>query len=681
VSGRVAVDVGGTFIDLVLLDEATGELRIEKQAAHPDALVDEVLNGLERTLDGATDVTRLIHGTTVGINALVQERGAQVGLITTSGFRDVLEMGRGRRREVHNSVYLPPTPLVPRYLRREVDGRIEVGGREVRPLDVAGVEREASYLIGHGVEAIAICFLNSYCNPSHERAAVAAIQRAHPDLAVTSSCEIVTEWREFERTSTAVVNAYVQPLMSRYLRELEAALGDAELRCSVAIMQSNGGVMTPAAASRRPVRTLESGPAGGVLACAALAEHMGVTRVICADVGGTTFDVALVEDGRVLEATETEVADRPILGSVIDIVSIGSGGGSIAWIDRAGAVQVGPRSAGAHPGPACFGRGGSSPTVTDCQLVLGRLNADYFLGARLKLDREAAEAAIRREVADQLGMGTEDAARGILSVAETNMAYGIRLMTVERGVDPRDFVLFSYGGGGGLFSVRLAEELDIGMVVVPRFPANFSALGLLTSDYRDDRAITHIETISPTTVATIYDLLAEVEREARRELEDFGFSGDDLHVGHRIDIRYESQDDTLTIPLADGWQEDPDLPQTVREDFERAHQRLYGYTDPSGRIEMVAGRCSAIGAVGQPPWSWLPPTARGLPAKARAVDFGDGEGYTEASIYRRDGLGVDHIVSGPAIIEEWTSTTLVPPGWSVRIDSFGSLVITGPEHP
>jgi N-methylhydantoinase A len=669
---RVAVDVGGTFIDFVLLDEATGELVIEKQPARREALVDDFLAGLERLPVPLAEVERLFHGTTVGINTVLQERGARVGLVTTEGFRDVLALGRGSRPELYNVLFQPPPPLVPRYLRREVPERIAADGSVLVPLDLDTLDREVDLLVAEGVEAIAVCFLHAYLDPAHERLAAARIRERHPRLAVTASHEVATEWREFERSSTAVLNAYVQPLMGRYLDELGERLRDSGFDRPVALMQSNGGVISAERAAERPIRTLESGPAGGVIGSPALARELGYENVICADVGGTSYDVALIDGGRILETTETEVGGRPVVGPVIDIVSIGAGGGSIAWIDELDAVRVGPRSAGASPGPACFGMGGLEPTVTDCHLLLGRLDPERFLGGRLRLDAGAAEDALRSRIAEPLGLGLDEAADGVLAIAETNMVFALRAVTVERGLDPREFVVFSYGGGGGLFAAGVAEELEVPAVLVPRAPANFSAWGILTSDYREDVAATKVRPLDQASAAGAAGLLRELAREAATDLERYGFAEGDIDELYRADIRYAGQDHTITVPLDAEWLDDhAALLAGARERFVAAHTQLYGHGTLDPPLELVTSRARAVGRVARPPLAETPPSGGAEPIARRPVFF-RGHGRLETPVYDRDGFSA---AVGPAIVEEWTTTIVVPPGWSARTDRLGNVVL------
>ena len=473
---RLAVDVGGTFIDYILMDESTGDVHIDKQPASADNIIEEFSAGLRRLPVEPGDLDAFIHGTTVAVNALVQHKGAKVGLITTEGFRDVLEIQRGGRPEVYNLQYVPADPLVPRYLRKEVKQRTTARGDVLIEIDLEDVREQVDGLLANGVEAIAVCLLHSYSNPEHEQTIASFIREEYPEVSVSVSSDLVREWREFERSSTTVINAYLQPLFGKYAGNVEQLVRDNGYERQIAFMRSNGGVMPIQDASLRPVETLGSGPAGGVIGAHALMEAAGYANVVCADVGGTTYDVALIQDGEIVERSHTDIDGRPIMGSVIDIVSVGAGGGSIAQIDAvSGSLRVGPESAGAKPGPACFGKGGTKPTVTDAQVILGLLDPDRFLGGRMTLDRGRAEQAIRDsfgEDADALRL-----AAGILTIAQTNMANAIRVMTTQRGLDPREFAMLSFGGGGGLFAAGVAEELGMSTVIVPQSAAGFSAWG------------------------------------------------------------------------------------------------------------------------------------------------------------------------------------------------------------
>jgi N-methylhydantoinase A len=671
----LAVDVGGTFIDYVLLEESSGELVIEKQRATPGRLADELLDGLRRLPAPAAAINQLCHGTTVALNAIIQERGARVGLLTTAGFRDVLEVGRGGRPEMYNFLYVPPPPLVPRYLRREVVGRVDARGKELMALDLESVDREVDALVGMEIESLAICFLHSYANPTHERRAADRVMQRHPELPVTTSSEVVREWREYDRTSTVALNAYIRPFFESYVSALEGGLQAEGYDRPLAVMQSNGGVISASRAAALPVRTLDSGPAGGVIGAHALARRLHLSNVICSDVGGTSYDVALIHGGEILEKTRTTIGDRPVLGPSIDIASIGAGGGSIAWLDR-GSVRVGPQSAGADPGPASFGLGGTAPTVTDCHLVLGRLDPERFLGSRMRLHPDAARRALETDICEPTGMSVDEAAAGILAVAETNMMYAIRMMTVERGLDPREFALLAYGGGGGLFATATAAELEIGTVIIPRAPANFSAWGILTSDYREDASATRVRRLIPSEMSDLVSELHTLTEAAIGELERYGFGRDAITITLRADLRYLHQEHTVTIPVSTQLLTDGSTLLTgLREAFVKNHRQLYGHGQPDAPMELVTVRCRATGHVAEPEiaeWPAMPPP---VAIGDRRTYFPDIGTRVPTPVYRREDLGLATRITGPAIIEEWTTTILIPPGWGAEHDNLGNLLL------
>lgn len=671
---RVAVDVGGTFMDFVLLDETTGEVRIEKEASIPEELANQFLLGISRFDINLASLDQIFHGMTVGVNALVQEKGARVGLITTKGFRDVLELGRGNRKEVYNYLYKGPPPLVERYLRREVAERLNAKGEVVTPIDLVELDREVDDLVAEGVGAVALVFLHAYANPSHEIAARDRIAARHPKLAVSVSHELASEWREYERTTTTVLNAFIQPLVKNYLEDLTNVLGNAGYRKPLAIMQSNGGACDAHTAGEKPIRTLMSGPAGGVIGAKFLSDKLGYGNVICADVGGTTYDVAIIEGGKVLERTETQIAGRPILGSLIDITSIGAGGGSIAWLDHRRGFKVGPQSAGASPGPACFGRGGTEPTVTDAHLVLGRLDPDNFLGGRMALDVAAARRVIEEKIAKPLGLSLYDAAEGILAIAETNMANAIRTKTVERGLDPREFMLLSYGGGGGLFAAGVAEELEIPRTMVPVAPANFSAWGILATDYIEDDARTKVMPFDRDHISDILNTLTSLEDNTSKAVQSYGFKASEVAHYRRLDLRFKGQEYTITVELDANTRSDTTVLRNARRQFVDAHRQLYGHGDADADLEIVSVRCRAVGRVNPPTIAPLPVRGK-VPIKTRDVHFREAGGFVATKIIDRDSMASGVTVEGPAIVEEWTTTTLVPPGWQVTRDDYGNLML------
>ena len=674
---RIAVDVGGTFIDTVLYDNETGQFSFEKQPSTPDHLAEELLTAIERMPVKLDKAGLFFHGTTAATNAVVQERGAKIGLITNRGFRDVLALARGGRPEMFNLLYIGPQPLVPRYLRREVAGRLGPGGEEIEALSLDDLQNEGQYLVDQDVEAIALCFLHAYLNPTHERVAANCLRKLFPDVSITASHEVCTEWREYERTSTTVINAYLQPLFRDYVDDLATRLKQGGYDGTLAIMQSNGGVMSAENAARYPVRTLMSGPAGGVTASYALVKQLGFDNVICCDVGGTTFDVALLDRGRVIEKNSITVSERPIIGSTIDITSIGAGGGSIAWIDDTGGLRVGPQSAGVLPGPVCFGKGGREPTVTDAQLVLGWLDAEYFCDGRMKLDTGAAVQALSAHIAEPLGITMEQAADGILTIVQNNMTYAIREMTVERGLDPREFVMMAYGGGGGLFAVPIAEELGVKTIVLPRAAALFSAWGILSSDYQEDAAVTTVGLLSAKSVHACIVTLKDLREQVFSAIQEYGFQQQEVACNFRADFRYLGQEHALTVPLEEEWlQSETELIAGATSRFVAMHRELYGYGEPDQPIEFVAMRCRAVGRVPRIEISTL---ERGETVKPRTVGQAycrQVGGHVETPRYDRRLLATDQVIEGPAIIEEAVMTTIILPGWHAQPDQYGNLLLT-----
>ncbi|GAA1016353.1 5-oxoprolinase [Acrocarpospora pleiomorpha] len=671
---RLAVDVGGTFIDYVLLDEATGEVVVEKQSAMASNLVNEFMAGIERLPVPLSRIEMLIHGTTVALNTLVQLRGAKTGLLTTKGCRDVLELGRGGRPQIFDLQITAATPLVERKLRREIGERMAADGTVLRPVEIEEVRREVDFLVAQGVTAVAITFLHSYKNPENERIVADFVRTAYPDLAVSVSSELVREWREFERTSTTVINAFTQPHFAGYARSVEKATREAGLAHPIAFLRSNGSVMPISAAESRPVDTLGSGPAGGVVGAKAVLEATGYKNAICADVGGTTYDVALIQNGEIVERSNTIVEDRPIMGSVIDIISVGAGGGSLASLDPlSGSLKVGPESAGAQPGPACFGLGGLLPTVTDAQVVLHLLDPDRFLGRRMTLNRSLAEKAI----GEALGTGATvvEHAAGIIAVAQANMANAIRQITTQRGLDPRDFVMISYGGGGGLFAAGVSEELGIRTVLIPPAAAGFSAWGMLTSDYREDATLTSSRPITADSLPMIVRDLRELRSQASAALIGYGFAPQALTCSFTAEVRFAGQEHTINTPIdsdiLDG--DAGGLLDELPARFVERHRERYGHGDRDAPTEIVTLRCRAVAPVVRPANARPQARAAAAPVTSRDIWFADGGWRAAVPVYERGDLGAERVFDGPAVIDEWTTTVIVPPRWSARVDQLGNL--------
>jgi N-methylhydantoinase A len=681
---RIGIDVGGTFTDVVVVDDGTGQIYYAKTSTTPGSLADGVLAGIEKGLALAgtsiDELTYIAHGTTIGTNALIERTGARTGLITTEGFVDVLEIGRCQRpREgmYDLSVDMPP-PLVPRDLRRPVRERIDRDGTVVIPLDESTAEAAVDRLRERGVEAIAVSLLWAFVNPVHERRIAEIIARRFPGIPVSLSSSIAPEFREFERTSTTVLNAYLEPVTVAYLDSLSGRLARQYGReLDVRIMQASGGSMTIRDARERAVNMVNSGPAGGVIAASFIGQLTGFEQIIGVDMGGTSFDIAVIDRGRPPVSSERSFCGYPVRIPVIDIDSIGAGGGSIAWVDAGGALNVGPRSAGAQPGPASYGRGGERPTVTDANLVLGRLNPKYFLGGEMSLDVDAARQAIRQHVGKPLGLSVEDAAAGIVRIINATMAKGIAVNSIERGHDVREFVLVAFGGAGALHAADLADEMSIGTVIVPALSGNLSALGLLVSDARHDLVQTYGRLAAESDPAELSRRFKDLEAQAFERLSRDGFPPDRRQVLWTVDARYEGQSYEINVPVAN----DLDLVALARA-FNTLHQRLYTYSSPSENVQLVNLRVTGIGRVppvrlGQlergPAGGW--PPAAASPKAHRSIFF-FGRGFVEAPVYERAHLPAGAAIAGPCLVEEVIAGTVITEGWIARADQYGNLILT-----
>lgn len=670
---RIGVDIGGTFTDAVAISDE-GRIRTSKSLTTPGRLYDGVLNavaGLEVPWD---EVDAFIHGTTAGLNAFLERRGARVALLTTAGFRDVYEIGRANRPEMYDVRYRPPKPLVPRRHVFEIHERIGADGSVVKPIDESDAERIIAQL-GSEFDAVAVCLLHAYANPSHERRIEALIRRHAPGLSVVCSSEVAPEWREYERTSTTVISAYIAPIVDQYLRELASKLEERGLRSPLRVMQSNGGVMTANVALGRPIQTLFSGPVGGTIAGVAvsrdLAGEMPSERLICVDMGGTSFDVSLVVDGEAEVEAQTVLEGHPVLSPAVAIHTIGAGGGSIGHVIADG-LRVGPRSAGAEPGPACYGRGGGEPAITDANLRLGRIPSVALLGGDMPLDREAADRALI-SVGDRLGLDAVALAAGMVAVADAAMANAIREITVVRGIDPREFALVAFGGAGPLHAVAIAEELEIDSVVVPADPGVLSAYGMLQSDTRHDVVQSFFVRVAEVSEDAIAATLAELENRARQLLKEDGVPDDAVRLEVSADLRYAGQEYTVTIPfdVSDGID---DAVAAIPERFAAAHDARYGHSNPAEAVEFVNLRMTATGLIDRPDREVLPSGAAPGPIAVERTWFaGD---WHETPVHRRESLPSGVTIPGPAILLENACTTLLPPGWNARTSAQGHLVLT-----
>jgi N-methylhydantoinase A len=668
----VGVDIGGTFTDLVAIDSATGETVVAKEASVPDDFVRGVSAALARA--ELSELAQLRHATTVGTNAIIERRGARTALITTAGFRDVLLAGRANKPDLYDSDWDPPAPLVPRSLIFGVRERLDYAGRVVVPLDLGDVAAVARRLRELEVEAVAICFLNSFMNGAHEAQTKEAVLAELPGAFVCTSHEVLPEIREFERTSTTVANAYLGPSMSSYLARLASSLGDrangSRLDGELLVSHSGGGLMTVSSAGRLPARICQSGPAAGVMGARDVARRLGQRNAISLDMGGTSADIAAIVDGEPAFRNEWHIEfNIPIIFPAVDLVTIGAGGGTIAWIDSTGALRSGPQSAGADPGPVCYGRGGTEPTNTDANLVLGRLRADAFLGGRILLDRDAAERAIADRIAGPLGMGVEEAAAGMLRLSNNAMLGAMRLMTTQRGYDPRRFSLVAFGGAGALHACDLAAAIGIRRVVVPRLPGLMSARGILSIDVRHDLVEPLFMRASTLDADRLDAALARLDDEAE-ELRRRDASIGDWRLERSADVRYFGQiSGYINLPLPDGSVEG------LSERFEEEHAREFGYRLPKGlaEVEVVNLRAALIGEVDRPS---EPAFATGPAGRRQSVEAHfPGEGTIESLLVEREGMAVGERIEGPAIVTEWASTTVVPPRASAVVEAGGELSI------
>jgi N-methylhydantoinase A len=668
---RVSADIGGTFTDLVFQDAETGRCEAYKVLSTPQNPALAVIEGLDKALPEGAGVAFFIHGTTVGLNAVLTRRGAKVALLTTKNYRDVYTIQGNDRGEIFSIHWRKPKPLAAIPDTFTVNERISAKGDVETPLDLAELDHLVAAVKERGYEAIAICFLFAFKNPAHELAAAAYLRERLPGVSITLSHRVSPEWREYARTSTTVMDAYAAPVVRRYLDTLVAQLsGRLPAGGQLHVMESNGGAMTASAASEIPLQTLLSGPVGGTIGGRTLSETTGRPNLICVDMGGTSFDASLIIDGKPSTSNEAELEGLPIQMSVVDIHVIGAGGGSIAW-EEAGAVRVGPQSAGSLPGPACYGRGGTEPTVSDANLVLGRLDSANFAGGTMTLDVARARKAVSR-LGDRFGLSTEAMAQGIIDIINAKMADAIRTITIRRGIDPRDFALVAYGGAGPAQAVALAEQLDIGEVIVPVMPGAFSAWGMLQTDVRHDFKMTYYGYWEQVDQGDLERQFANLEADGRDYLHKEGLKDEDISFERLADFRYHGQEYVLTIPIPEGA---IDM-AAVRRSFDEAYDRQYGHSSPDYRVEVANLRVAALGRLKRPDIADPLVSPQG-PARSRKVYFGGKEHDT--AIVERTGIPIGGIVAGPAIIEEATATTLVPDNWQAEVIAGGHMTLKRKE--
>jgi N-methylhydantoinase A len=677
---RIGIDVGGTFTDVILLDDETGRIWSAKVPTTPANRVVGALEGFRRILELGNrrprDIGFIGHGTTMATNMIVEHKGARTALVTTAGFRDVLELrrlSRHDRADLYDLQFENPIPLVERRWRLEAPERIRRDGTIEIPLDLTALAAIAAQLDASDIEAVAVCFLHSYINPQHEQLAVRELRKLLPTRFITASCEVNPEMQEYERTCTTVINALLGPVCGRYVRELDARLRETGFAGELFFMQSNGGLASMETVASKPIVLLESGPAGGVSAASANCAQADLRGVILGDMGGTTFDVSVIRESRPEIRTEGRLHTHVVRVPSIDIDSIGAGGGSIAWIDSGGGVHIGPESAGADPGPVCYGRGGTRPTVTDCNLLLGYVDPDSFLGGRFKLDVRAAEHAVEEHLARPLGVPLLEAAWTVRAVANALMAQAMRIMTVERGYDPRELAYMCYGGAGPVHAIDLAEELEISEVVVPPLPGVFSALGMVVADRLFDAQ----SAIESELEATPAERLREAVSALRQEAHDVFVSCRevaDLDWAYTADCRYAGQPAALPVEISsDNLSSETDtLQRHIRAGFERVHKRMWNFIKPDQPIVLVNLRVRARRPTG---WRGVVRQVEGSAAAGQRWRnvYLDGR-MRSLPVYQRAQLGARDRLEGPAIIEEAYTSVLLAEGWSCRRDSSGHLV-------
>ena len=679
-SYRLGVDVGGTFTDLALYDVDSNRLEFAKTPSTPADQTAGITLGLQQLVGRLgippSEITFFIHGTTVAINTVLERKGARTALVTTQGFRDVLHIGRQDRPNLYDWRIRRPDPLVPRHLRFEVKERVLYTGEVLEPLDEEDLRTVVEKLRAARVDSVAVCLLHSYANPAHERAIGAALTRELPDVTVSLSADILPEFKEYDRMSTTAINAYVGSVMGRYLRSLQRGISEVGVESDLHIMQSNGGIMGAETAVEKPIQTILSGPAAGVIGGVALANQAGEPNTISVDLGGTSFDICLSSRGEVRRTRESEIEGFPVKVPTVDIHTLGAGGGSIAWIDAGGALRVGPQSAGADPGPACYGKGGAEPTVTDANLVLGRLNPDRFLGGDMVLDLEQARRAVSDRIATPLGLGLEEAAEGIIRVINATMIKGVRVVSVAKGYDPREFCIVAFGGAGPVHAAELAAELDIPRVLVPIAPGVTSALGLLMADMRHDYVRTVLSTADRADTGDLDRRYVEMEAEAVEQMKREGLPAQDVELLRLADARYLGQGFELEVPVAGG-RLSPEAIAELTEGFHRAHAHRYGYANPENPVEIVNLRLTALARLPQPKLIAEQTDGAIDPGQARdgyrQVYFN--HEFLQTAVYDRSRLRPGDEIDGPAILEQLDSTTVVWPGQRARVDAYRNAIL------
>ena len=677
---RIGIDVGGTFTDVTLLNAQTGECHTYKLSSTPTDQSVAIMQGAKEILaqNGvqAEEVNYFGHGTTVATNMIIEKKGAKTALVTTKGFRDILEIGRQTRPSLYNLFEDKPETLIPRSLRKEIAERVNSVGAVLIEADADEIASVLERLKEENIEAIAVCLLFSYLNPDNENRVASCIKTALPGVYSSISSNILPEFREFERLSTTVINSYLGPKMKQYIHNLEKRVKDLGIPVEPYITQSNGGVMSIHSTIETPVQTALSGPSAGVVGAIYVSGYAGFTNLITYDMGGTSTDVSLVINGVAEYTTKRKICGLPSGVPMIDVHAVGAGGGSIAYIDSGGALKVGPESAGALPGPACYGLGGENPVVTDANLVLGRINPQYFLGGRMKIEAAHAHKAIKQKVADKLGLGVQQAAAGIVSVVNSNMARAIRVITVERGYNPSDFVLVAYGGAGPLHAVQLAQDMGIRKVLVPPSPGTLCALGLLTADIKKSYGKTALFKYDETTPQQLNDLFTPLMEQGNQWLASEKVEEKDRSFRNVVEMRYIGQNYELQVSVPSTGIDQKSF-DAIREDFFFEHEKNYGYYNPNAPLQFVNFRSEAIGHVAKPDLTTIKRMDDLESARIGTRDvYFEAYGAIPCPVYERNKLGSIESACGPCIVEQMDSTTVIPPGTTFMIDGYGNIIIS-----
>ncbi len=681
----IGVDVGGTFTDFSVFNVESKELFHFKHSSTPDDPSRAILNGINQILEikgiKPSEIEYLAHGTTVATNALIEKKGARLGLITTKGFRDLMEIGNQKRPSLYDLLKDKPESLIPSGLKCEVEERIMHDGKIKIPLKEQDVLDAVEYLRKRGVATIAVCTLFSFINPVHEKRIKEIIHEVYPEAYVSVSSELVSEFREYSRMSTTVLNAYLGPVMKNYVNNFEKCVREAGIKVSPYVTQSNGSIISISETVECPIKTAVSGPSAGVIGASYIGRQCGIDKIITFDMGGTSIDVSLIEDGKAQISYERMVEGYPARIPMIDIITVGAGGGSIAAIDEGGALKVGPKSAGAVPGPACYKRGGIQATVTDANIILGKLNQKKILGGKMEVDIDLAKGVIQKNLCDKSALSLEDAAAGIISVVNSNMVRAVRNVSVERGFDAREFTLMAFGGAGPLHACEVARELGITKVLLPPSPGTLCSLGLLMADTRFDFSRSNIMLAQEQNIEKVKSIFNELREEGNRMLAGEGMEEKDRSFIYTVDCRYERQNYEISVEVGGNEFNEESMEHMIAV-FHAEHNKSYGYCDLEKKIQMVNYRVGAVGTIAKPDLKkyeagedlTLPETAQ-----VRQVRFEGESAYRKTKVYAREGIPIGATVYGPAIIEQMDSTSVIPPDWNAYHDKYANLIVNYTE--